>query len=259
MSTWNQQIEEIIKGNDVHNPVRSLLLRILIFLLAANILFSFDSSAYRLGESIIVFGEYPVVEELGRGAFGSKGGRTEAEKDSLLIDYDRGTGYREKALLEALHFMSANVYGYRFTYKPGSVLMKREEEFTIELRGELGQDSVNLIADGVYDTIYRVKLEFQLTPSTYKWLLAFTSNTLRLEEAEGTSDFYAGWKGRDTAYREALRNLVLITAKKRFSSKPLILEGDILVKGNPEFSVGAGRYYCKLKGFVNIVKVITYD
>jgi len=244
---------------DVHNPVRLLFLKVLFFLLAANILSGFDSSAYRLGERIIVFGEYPVVEELGRGAFGSKGGKTEVEKGSKLIDYDRGEGYREKALIEGLHFMSANIYGYRFVYKPGSVLLKREEEFSIELRGELGEKNVSLIADGVYDTIYRVKLEFQLTPSTYKWLMAFTSNTLKLEEAEGTSDFYAGWKGRDTAYREALRNLVLITARKKFSSKPLILEGDILVKGNPEFSVGAGRYYCKLKGFVNIVKVITCD
>ncbi|MGQ9615777.1 MAG: hypothetical protein ACUVWJ_05160 [Spirochaetota bacterium] len=244
----------------MNGPGKALFIfAVLMFVLPVSTAFCFDSSAYRMGESIVVYGEYPVVEELGRGAFESKGGGTEAEKGSPLIDYEMGSGYREKALIEGFHFMSANIYGYRFTYKPGSVLMKREEEFTIELRGELGEESVNLIADGVYDTIYRVKLEFQLTPSTFKWLSAFTSNTLRLEEAEGTSDFYAGWKGRDAAYREALRNLVLITARKRFSSKPLVLEGDIMIKGNPEFSVGAGRYYCKLKGFVNIVKVITYD
>ncbi len=242
------------------NPVKAMcgFAGMVLVILASTEVCS-DSPAFGKGESIVVYGEYPVVQELGKGAFGSRSSGSEIEDVPPLINYEKTEGYEERAIIEGLHFMNANVYGYRFTYKPGSTLLKREEEFTIELRGELGKESVSLIAGGVYDMVYRVKLEFQITPSVQRWLTAFTSNTLRLEEAEGTSDFYAGWSGRSTAYREALRNLVLITARKRLSSKPLVIEGDILVRGNPVFAVGAGRYYCKLKGLVNIVKVITYD
>jgi len=91
------------------------------------------------------------------------------------------------------------------------------------------------------------------------WMSAFKSNTIRLTESEGTSDFAMGWEGRSDAYRDALKNLVLLSARIRLSSKPLIVKGDILLQGGPAFSVGAGRHYCKLQGFVNFVEVVTYD
>ena len=54
-------------------------------------------------------------------------------------------------------------------------------------------------------------------------------------------------------------DLVLLSAQKRLSSRPLLMRGDILLKGNPSFAVGAGRHYCRLEGYVNIVEVVTYD
>jgi len=203
-------------------------------------------------ERIVVWGDYPVVEEL---SFEPRGdGDT-----SPLIPYWKGDGYRGKALQEALHLLSANVYGYTFLYKPGSVLMKTEETFDIEIRGMMGMENVHIIGEGVEDNIYRVKIQFQITPSVRRWQTAFHTNTIRLLESEGTSDFYTGWEERSDALLDSLRNLVLIAAKLRLSSRPLLLKGDILIQGNPEFSVGAGRHYCRLNGYVNFVEVITYD
>jgi hypothetical protein len=206
-------------------------------------------------ERIVVYGEYPVAEELGEGSFVGR----EPSSPQTLIDYSIGEDVEERAFIEALHFLNANVYGYSFLYKPGSRLLETEELFTLRLKGELDAENVQPIAEGVRGTVYRVKVEFRVTPSMRKWLTAFTSNTLRLENAEGTSDFYTGWEGRSDAFREALRNLVLVTAKKRLSSKPLVLAGDILLKGNPTFAVGAGRHYCRIEGYVNIVELVTYD
>jgi len=203
---------------------------------------------------ITVYGEYPVVEELGEGRLGGE----ETEK-SILIDYRLGKSIEDKALVEALHFLSANVYGYGFTYRPGSRLMKTEEQFSIALKGQMQKSNVEQMVGGVRGTVYRVKLVFRLTPSALRWVSAFRSNTLRSVEAEGTSDFFMGWEGRNDALREALRNLVLVSAKKKLYSKPILIEGDILLDGMPEFSVGAGRYYCKIRGFVNMVNVVTYD
>jgi hypothetical protein len=206
-------------------------------------------------ESIVVYGEYPVLQELGDDAF------PEREGPALepLIDYEGAQGYEERALVEALHFLNANVYGYSFTYKPGSRLLETEELFDIELRGVLNRDWVQPLADGVRNNVYRVKIELPITPSMRRWTAAFTTKQLRLENAEGNSDFYMGWEGRNDAYREALRNLVLIAARKQLSSKPLRIEGDILLKGNPTFSVGAGRHYCSIDGYVKILDVVTYD
>jgi len=212
-----------------------------------------DSGRIVADDTMVIYGDYPVIKDL------KPEENKEKEAGELLIPYNKGKDYREKALVEALHFLSADIYGYDFIYKPGSILMKTEEYFDIKLKGEIGKSSVRLVGEGVYNNIYRVKLEFELTPSVRKWLSAFYSHTLRLTEAEGTSDFYSGWEGRSAAYREALRNLVLVSAKRVLSSKPLMIKGDILTKGNPEFSVGAGRYYCKIRGWVNIVDVVTYD
>lgn len=204
---------------------------------------------------IIIYGEYPVVQELRGGRFEERG----IAEGSYLIDYAGGEGYKEKAFAEAFHFLNANVFGYTFFYKPGSILMKTEEIFELGLRGNIGKEDVSLVGEGVSKNIYRVKLGFQITPSVSRWQSAFHSNTIRLTESEGTSDFYTGWEGRSDALYEALRNLVLTAAKKELSSKPLLLRGDILLQNNPEFSVGAGRHYCKVQGFVNFVEVVTYD
>jgi len=206
-------------------------------------------------EKIVVYGEYPVAEELGKDAFFNR----EPQRGEPLIDYTSGSTIQDHALAEALHFLNANVYGYTFEYKPGSKLLETDEVFNLALRGELEPQWVHPVGEGVRETVYRVKIELLLTPSMKRWTAAFTSNRLRFEDAEGTSDFYAGWGGRSDAYREALRNLVLVSARKQLSSKPLVMKGDILLKGNPTFSVGAGRYYCRVEGYVNIVEVVTYD
>ncbi len=212
-------------------------------------------AAQNTEESIVVYGEYPVKQELGEGAFPDRE-RPEVEP---LIDYERGTSYEDRALVEALHFLNANVYGYSFIYKPGSRLLETVELFDIELRGMLNRDWVQPLAEGVRNNVYRVKIELPITPSMRRWTSAFATKQLRLENAEGNSDFYMGWEGRNDAYREALRNLVLISARKQLSSKPLRIEGDILLIGNPTFSVGAGRHYCRVKGYVKILDVVTYD
>lgn len=204
---------------------------------------------------IVVYGEYPAVEELAADAFFDR----EPPRTAPLIDYSLGETVQERALTEALHFLNANVYGYTFEYKPGSTLLETEEVFNLELKGTLQSRWVDPVAEGVQGTVYRVKIELPLTPSMERWTSAFTSKRLRLQVSEGTSDFYRGWEGRSDAYYEALRNLVLASARKQLSSRPLLLRGDILLQGNPTFSVGAGRHYCKLEGYVNIVEVVTYD
>jgi len=183
-------------------------------------------------DRLIIYGEYPVVEEI----------KSKPDKDiknnvSPLIDYKSGNNYKERALIEAFHFLNANIYGYTFTYKPKSTLMKVEEVFDIRLKGEMSPNSIFTIGDGVYDNVYRVRIGFDITPSVKRWLYAFGSNRLRLATSEGTSDFFSGWEKRSSAYKEALRNLVLISARKKISSKPISIKGDILLKGQPIFSV----------------------
>jgi len=204
-------------------------------------------------ERIVIYGEYPVVEEVNHEL-----SKELFDNNKMIIGYRAGSDYKKKALIEATHFLDANTYGYSFFYKPGSTLMKTEEVFDIDLKGGIAPQSLFIIGDGVYNNVYKVKIGFDITPSVERWMNAFGSNKIRLEESEGTSDFYSGWEGRSSAYRESLRNLVLISAKKRLSSKPISIKGDILLKGQPKFSVGAGRYYCKIKGFVNFCEVIMY-
>jgi len=225
---------------------------LIVYVIGPGLLYASDSTGDR--GVITVYGDYPVAEELGKGRFRDR----ETEK-GLLIDYGLGKNTEEKALIEALHILSANVYGYSFSYRPGSTLMKTEEQFDIALKGQLRESSVEQMIGGVWGIVYRVKLVFRITPSAGRWMSAFRSNTLRSVEAEGTSDFYMGWEGRNDALREALRNLVLVAAKKRLHSKPILIEGDILLDGTPEFSVGAGRHYCKIRGYVNMTNVVTYD
>ncbi|MBN2322963.1 MAG: hypothetical protein JXQ30_04450 [Spirochaetes bacterium] len=206
-------------------------------------------------EMIVVYGEYPAASEIKKGRFASK----DQPPPAVLLSFDDEEDYTENARLLALQFLSANVYGYKFIYRPASALMKREEVFDIALRGSVDESLVLPLGDGVYGGMYRTKLGLRVTPSIEKWLAAFRSNNLRLTDADGTSDFYAGYSGMDTAYLEALKNLVLVAAKTKLSSKPLLLRGDILVTGNPEFSVGAGRHYCALQGYVNFVEIVTYQ
>jgi hypothetical protein len=230
----------------------------LIFIPILSALFLFPtapSPSHGEDERIIVHGEHPVVIEIEDDGFEDE----DVDEAPPLIDYKGGEGYKEKALIEAAHFLNANVYGYTFLYKPGSTLMKTEEVFALDMRGEIGMENLSIHGEGVRNNVYRVKLEFVLTPSVKKWLGVFNTSNMRLTESEGTSEFNTGWEGRSDAYREALRNLVLIAAKRKLSSKPMLIKGDILIKGTPQFSVGAGRHYCKISGYVNFVEVVTYD
>ena len=101
---------------------------ILLFLFSAAIVLYSESH-----QTLIIYGEYPVVMDLGEGIFE----RRNVETESFLIEYENGDGYKEKAFIEALHFINANVFGYSFIYRPGSILMKTEETFDIELRGRI--------------------------------------------------------------------------------------------------------------------------
>ena len=226
---------------------------------AVFVILAFFKAAASEETTIVIHGEYPVVSELGEGRFEEREpGKPGTVEKKALFDFGQEDDYRNNARVAALHFLSANIYGYTFFYRPGSALMKTEETFDLELRGNVSESLVFSLGDGVYDNMYRVKLGFRITQSVEKWLAAFRSNNLRLEDADGASDFYSGFEGRSEAYREALRNLVLVAAKKKISSKPLSLKGDILVVGNPEFSVAAGRHYCRVQGYVNFVEVVTY-
>jgi hypothetical protein len=225
-----------------------------LYMLLIIILLSYAAVLGANDQTIVVHGEYPAVNELGEGRFDEN---IEGKSD-LLIAYDKGNDYKEKALIAAIHFLSANIYGYTFFYQPSSILMKQEEVFKLELKGMIHEEQVQRVGEGVYNKMYRVKIEFRVTPSVEKWLSAFYSNNLRLTDAEGTSDFYAGFSGRSDAYFDALKNLVLVSAKHKLSTKPLSIKGDILLKGDPEFRVEAGRHYCRVQGFVNFVEVITY-
>ena len=67
---------------------------LIIFLSFAVSLFAVEQ------DRIVVYGEYPVVKELGKGAFEQE----EAGGEHPLINYDGGEGYSGKALMEASHF-----------------------------------------------------------------------------------------------------------------------------------------------------------
>ena len=155
-------------------------------------------------QTIVVHGEYPAISELNEGRFVEE----RASESEPLISYDNGTDYKEKAFIAAIHFLSANIYGYTFFYQPSSKLMQQEEVFELELKGNIQNEQVFTIGEGVYNNLYRVKVEFRITPSVEKWLGAFHSNNLRLIDADGTSEFYTGFSGRSDAYRDALKNLV---------------------------------------------------
>jgi hypothetical protein len=224
------------------------------YILPIIIFFSFSALQGASDQTIVVHGEYPAVSELGEGRFVEE----KTSEQEPLISYESGVDYKEKAFIAAIHHLSANIYGYTFFYQPSSQLMKQEEVFEVELKGKIQDEQVYTIGETVYNNMYRVKIEFRVTPSVEKWLGAFHSNNLRLTDAEGTSEFYTGFSGRSDAYLDALKNLVLVTAKTKLSTKPLSIKGDILLDGNPEFRVGAGRHYCRVQGFVNFVEVITY-
>jgi hypothetical protein len=242
-----------VKHGAVTIPIRRfpLIAAVVLWLFAV----PFVSRTMADEELIVAYGEYPVVNEVGKGRFTSK----EQSQPAVLLSFDDEDDYAENARLLALHYLSANVYGYKFIYRPSSALMKREEVFDIALRGRVNESLVLTLGDGVYGGMYRTKLGLRVTPSIEKWLAAFRSNNFRLTDADGTSDFYAGYSGMDAAYLEALKNLVLVAAKTKLSSKPLLLRGDILLTGNPEFSVGAGRHYCVVTGYVNFVEIVTYQ
>ena len=128
--------------------------------------FSDDLVKYspEIPDKIIVYGEYPVIEEIKKG-FGSNSERRnhpDVSESQPLIDYSKGRDYKEKALIDALHILSANIFGYNFIFKPGSKLMKTEETFEIKLKGRIDKDAVAKVAEGVFDKVYRVKIACQI-------------------------------------------------------------------------------------------------
>ena len=84
------------------------------YILVIIILLSVSTVQGANGRKIVVHGEYPVIDELGEGRFFEN----EVSDNELLIAYDEGKDYKEKAFIAATHFLCANIYGYTFFYQP---------------------------------------------------------------------------------------------------------------------------------------------
>ena len=101
------------------NILRVFLI-IFFFLFFAGMAVCTADDDYWPEEKIVIYGEYPVAEELGSGAFEARGeagsaDQSENDKGTImpLIDYRPGSGFEEKALIEALHILNANIYQKR--------------------------------------------------------------------------------------------------------------------------------------------------
>jgi hypothetical protein len=180
------------------------------------------------------------------------------------VGQDTGPLDREEAihrlLAEARTTLSAMVYGFSFVYTPSDASRSVGEVFDLTPRdlipwgdGRLTIADTRLAGDRLHALI-----RYELSAEQQSWRDAWQSGTIPKAGGEGTGNVFLGYRERETAMTNALKESIRNHLRPRLLNKPREVRGEILLWTVTGTYVTAGEYHTRLVTRLRLTSVIPY-
>ncbi|HOJ64035.1 MAG TPA: hypothetical protein PLE45_06405 [Spirochaetota bacterium] len=209
-------------------------------------LFTFFSYSNEINQSYVqVYGEGPK----GRIPTGFEV-RTYKMEDSVLY-----------AKNEVLEFLSGMVYGYNFVYKVENKINNTKGYFDLIPISKIKNTDKNFTLSQYEESQISIRVQgtYRLNNIQKDYIRGFQSSIAKTASGTGFSKWEVDWTKRFDAYKDAIRDAVLNSARKNIKSRPQYIKGKVLLAESPMFSVVSGDWRVIVKVHLIITEVKYID
>lgn len=165
-----------------------------------------------------------------------------------------------RLLEEARTTFSAMVYGLAFVYTPSDAARSVGEVFELTPHGTIPWGDLRLtVVDTrlVGDRLHAL-IRYELTAEQQSWREAWQTGTIAKAAGEGTGNVFLGYRERETAMVNALKESIRSHLRPRLPNKPREVRGELLLWDLKGTYVTAGEYHTRLVTRLRLTSVIPY-
>jgi len=166
-----------------------------------------------------------------------------------------------RILEEARVYLSAMIYGYRFSYTPYDRSRRVEERFEITPIAEIpwGDSSLEIIEVIRQGNRMLGKVAYTLADHQRSRRNAWSSNTHPFSAGRGGESVLSGVSGKIAAFERSIKEAVRGYARKRVFNKPREINGEVLLWEEPRVTIDSGDYVSTVRIKLFIRELIPYS
>jgi hypothetical protein len=193
---------------------------------------------------IQVYGEGPV-------------GRYLLGKEVKVYTKDDAVNYAKDEIRE---FLAGMLYGYSFIYKVENKLNHSQGYFELTPLVKIKDLEKNVQLTQFEEKEQSLKFQalYRLNEDQRNFVNGFQSSLAKFSEGESRENWIGDWNIRLEAYKEAMKNAILNSARNQIIARPLFIKGRILLKNSPEINLISGEWRVRVETHL-IIQEINYE
>jgi hypothetical protein len=165
-----------------------------------------------------------------------------------------------RLLEEARSALSAMVYGFDFVYTPSDAARSVGEVFELTPHGTIpwGDQRLTVADTRLEGHRLRALIRYELTAEQQSWRQAWQTGTIPKAAGEGTGNVFLGYRERETAMVNAIKESIRNHLRPRLLNKPREVRGELLLWDLTGTYVAAGEYHTRLVTRLRLTSVLPY-
>jgi hypothetical protein len=165
-----------------------------------------------------------------------------------------------RLLEEARLYLSAMIYGFRFSYTPSDRIRGVEDRFELQPVAEItwGDPRLRILEMETRGEKVWAKIHYGLAAYQTARRTSWSSNTLPSTTGIGRGTLLEGVEGKKLSFQESIKQAIREYARKRVFNKPREITGEVLLWDEPAVRIGSGSYISSVKIKLFIREIIPY-
>jgi len=189
----------------------------------------------------------------------------EGPKGRILTGFDVKSYKIEESVQyaknEVLEFLSGMVYGYNFVYRVENKVNKTKGYFELIPISKIKNTDKNFTLSQYEESQISIRVQgiYRLNKNQKDYIRGFQGSIAKTASGTGFSKWETDWTKRFEAYKDAIRDAVLNSARKSIKSRPQYIKGKVLLVDSPLYSVLAGEWRVIVKVHLIITSIKYID
>ena len=162
---------------------------------------------------------------------------------------------------EVLEFLSGMVYGYNFVYRVENKINNTKGYFELVPISQIKNTDKNFTLSQYEESQISIRVQgtYRLNQNQKDYIRGFQASIAKSASGTGFSKWEADWTKRFDAYKDAIRDAVLNSARKSIKSRPQYIKGKVLIADSPLYSIISGQWRVIVKVHLIITDVKYID
>lgn len=164
----------------------------------------------------------------------------------------------ERAQIQAETAFAAMIYGYRFVFVPNSRLNRVGRSLELELKGAVDPNQIQteILESNNEQTEYLCR--YRPRPDERRRRELWQSTRFQSTFGRGEASLFEGFKARELAVEDAIRNALINLFKESLANKPRAVEGNLIWVEPPRIFLNKGLLVAEVKLRVEELQVDRY-